>query len=452
MRLSFDHGTLKLLDQAPHDRAAELPGVLWDPRVSAFRAPAYRYADVLAALDERGITKEDPLAGPLAVPVVVRCPELRPYQAAALASWEAAERRGILVMPTGSGKTRTAIAAAASVGRPTLCLVPTRILLEPWLRAFEESSDLPVGQLGDGARDVRPITVATFESAYRSMAELGGRFALLIVDEAHHFGRGLRDETLAMCAAPQRLGLTATLPDDDPATGTLEELLGPIVTRIPVDALRGTYLSAFDHHVIPVALDRDEAEAHRRWVATFRRVHDAFRRFSPHAPWPVFVRAAMKTSEGRAALYARSRAERLLALPRSKVRALASLLARHRGDRVLVFTADNDSAYEVARRFLVMPLTCDIGRREREHALGAFREGRIRTLVSSQVLNEGVDVPEATVAIVAGARLGPREYVQRVGRVLRPAPGKRAQVYELVVVGTADERRAERKRRTLASG
>lgn len=452
MRLVFDQGTLKLLATRPDERPGDLPGALFDPRVSAFRAPAHRYADVLAALRERGIAPDDLLASALDRELTLAAPELRPYQAAALAAWEARDRRGLLVMPTGSGKTLTAIGAIASVRRPALCLVPTRILLEPWRSALERAAGVPVGQLGDGANDVRPLTVATFESALRFMPSLGARFALLVVDEAHHFGRGARNEALAMCAAPYRLGLTATLDDRDPACAPLEELLGGVVTRIPIAALRGTFLSAFDHEVVAIALDRDEAVAHARALSTFRRVHDAFRRFSPDAPWPVFVRAAMKTTEGRAALVARATAERIVALPRGKLRALSALLARHRDDRVLVFTADNDSAYEIARRFLVMPLTCDIGRVERERALAAFREGRLRTLVSSRVLNEGVDVPEASVAVVVGARLGVREYVQRIGRVLRPLPGKRARVYELVVFGTADERRSRRNRRALAAG
>jgi superfamily II DNA or RNA helicase len=67
-----------------------------------------------------------------------------------------------------------------------------------------------IGCLGDGERDLAPITVATFEGAYRNMERLGNRFDLLIVDEVHHFGTGLRDEALEMAIADARLGLTAT--------------------------------------------------------------------------------------------------------------------------------------------------------------------------------------------------------------------------------------------------
>ena len=84
--------------------------------------------------------------------------------------------------------------------------------------------------------------------------------------------------------------------------------------------------------------------------------------------------------------------------------------------------------------------------------LTRFREGRLRAVVSSRVLNEGLDVPDARVAILVGGALGTRELVQRIGRVLRPAAGKRAQVYELVTSATIDDRRAEARRRRLAAG
>src|SRR5262249_33955707 len=82
----------------------------------------------------------------------------------------------------------------------------------------------------------------------------------------------------------------------------------------------------------------------------------------------------------------------------------------------------------------------EVGPRERERILAKFRDGRLRAIASARVLNEGVDVPDARIAIVASGLLGAREHVQRIGRVLRPAPGKKALVYELVTRNTLDER------------
>ena len=163
------------------------------------------------------------------------------------------------------------------------------------------------------------------------------------------------------------------------------------------------------------------------------------------------MRYAVRTPQGRRALQARLRARKILAFPRAKAEALHMLLDRHQRSRVLVFTADNETAYEVARTHLIMPMTCDIGRAERDDVLERFRAGGLRALVSSRVLNEGLDVPAADVAVIVGGNMGKREHVQRIGRILRPAEGKTAMVYELVVRGTAETQQSRRRRKGLVS-
>ena len=118
---------------------------------------------------------------------------------------------------------------------------------------------------------------------------------------------------------------------------------------------------------------------------------------------------------------------------------------------MLIFTADNETAYAIAREHLVMPLTCDIGRQERDDVLQRFRRGDLRALVSARVLNEALDVPDADVAMVVGGALGEREHVQRVGRLLRPGEGKRAVVYELVTRNTMEVGQARRRRQGLVA-
>lgn len=98
-----------------------------------------------------------------------------------------------------------------------------------------------------------------------------------------------------------------------------------------------------------------------------------------------------------------------------------------------------------------MPITCDIGRTERAAALERFRRGELHALVSARVLNEGIDVPDAEVAIVVGGTHGSREHVQRIGRLLRPREGKTAVLYELIMRGTSEVTQARRRRDGLAS-
>lgn len=447
MRLLFDHGTL-VLAEPPDARLDFVPGLLWDPRVALFRAPAFRYAEVLDALKSRGFTCKDE-AAPRSTPALGAFRELplRSYQQAALVSWQVADTRGLVVMPTGSGKTRVALAALAA-GRRTLCLVPTRALLQQWLTQLSAVYSGPIGCLGDGQRAVEAITVSTFESAYRLMPLIGDRFELLVVDEAHHFGVGVRDEALEMCTAPSRLGLTAT-PPDAAALHRLSELLGPVVYQIGVSDLTGSYLADFELVVIPLGLNAEERQSYDADYRQFSELNRRFRQLHPHGTWQELVAVAAQSAEGRAALAAGRRARRIVSFTRAKARAIGTLLARHRSARVLIFTADNAAAYAIAAEQLIMPITCDISRGERERALEAFRRGELRALVSARVLNEGIDVPDADVAIIAGSTFGEREHVQRVGRLLRPAPGKRAVVYELVTIATSEVWRAAARRRAL---
>jgi superfamily II DNA or RNA helicase len=98
-----------------------------------------------------------------------------------------------------------------------------------------------------------------------------------------------------------------------------------------------------------------------------------------------------------------------------------------------------------------MPITCDIGRAERAAALDRFKSGEHPVLVSSQVLDEGFDVPDAEVAIIVGGTSSQRRHAQRIGRVLRPRPGKHAWVYELAVADSAELRQIHQRRLVSSS-
>jgi superfamily II DNA or RNA helicase len=449
MRLSFDAGTLVLLEP-PDCELEDLPGVVFDARVGLYRAPASAHSALKQALRERGIAFRDEVAESVALPGSFEPVALRPYQRAALLAWELAERRGVVVLPTGSGKTRVALAAIETLRARTLCLVPTRVLVHQWVKALGELYSSPVGIWGDGQKELAPITVATFEGAYRSMHELGRHFELVIVDEVHHFGATARDAALEMCVAPHRLGLTATLPNEL-ARFRLESLVGEVVYELGIGDLAGTFLSDYEVIVLPVSLGPDERLRYAAERRAFTLFYKAFQRTRPDASFQEFVLAAAQTNEGREALASWRRSRRLISLTAAKSRRVGSLLDRHRDNKTLIFTSDNAAAYAIAREHLVAPITCEIGRREREALLDAFREGKLRALVSARVLNEGIDVPDADVAIVVGGTQGEREHVQRVGRLLRPRDGKCATVYELVTVATSEARAARDRRAGLAA-
>jgi superfamily II DNA or RNA helicase len=447
LRIDFDRGTLRIqgLEAAPVNGVSGLP-LRWDPRVRAHRARALDYAALLsklkpfAPLDDR----VPPPGMAEARPAPWKPIDLRPYQEAALDAWIAAGRRGVVLLPTGSGKTRLALSAMAATRLRTLCLVPTRALLRQWHRAVSREYGGEVGCLGDSERRLAPVTIATFESAYRFMPRIGNRFELVVVDEAHHFGGGQRDEALEMAAAPFRLGLTATPPELKHHRARLAELIGPNVFELSVSDLAGIHLAPFDVMTLPIDLTPEERRLYHEWHVLYREPLEDFRRGHPAASWDSFLRWASRSERGRRAVAAWRRARRLLAYPEGKRLLLASLLERHRADRLMVFVEGNETAYRIAREHLIMPLTCDIRRGERTSVLESFASGALRALVSARVLNEGIDVPDAEVGILVAGRLGEREYVQRVGRLLRPRESKRALVYEMAVRGTGEVSRSAR--------
>ncbi|MBI4604036.1 MAG: DEAD/DEAH box helicase [Planctomycetes bacterium] len=450
MVVSFDRGTLLIEPGAASGPPLRLPPyVLWDSRVRRWRAPAFRLAALRDWLEGRGVPwrcgSSRPRGFELGPGLGEDGPVLRPYQAEAHRAWIAAGRRGVVVLPTGSGKTRLALHAMHTLWLPAIVLVPTRQLLWQWRTAISEHLPGPIGVLGDGEREVQPITVATYESAHRQMDRFGDHFDLLVVDEAHHMASSELREAVQMTTAPLRLGLTATPPLDDGVVRSTRALLGPVCYALPLARLTGKYLADFEIQIIPLALALDEKAEYERCRARFIGRLQAFFDENPRAGWVDFARSSWGSEEGREAFGALRRSREIVALSSAKLAALDVLLETHHEEPKLVFTADNRSAYEVSRRFLVPAITCEIERRERELILARFREGVYRTLVSAKVLNEGLDVPAASVAIIAGGSSDPREHAQRIGRVLRPIPGKKAVVYELVLAGTREWRASERR-------
>ena len=129
----------------------------------------------------------------------------------------------------------------------------------------------------------------------------------------------------------------------------------------------------------------------------------------------------------------------------SKLRALEAILREHSRDRVLIFTQDNDTAYTISQEFLIPCITHQTDVKERKAILEAFSSGEYRFLVTSKALNEGVNVPEANVAVVLSGSGSVREHVQRLGRILRRRKGKQAVLYEVITKGTVEEYQSSRR-------
>jgi superfamily II DNA or RNA helicase len=166
--------------------------------------------------------------------------------------------------------------------------------------------------------------------------------------------------------------------------------------------------------------------------------------------WAEFIMLSARTPDGRRAMAAYRRQRQLAFCAPAKLDFVESLLARHHAERSLLFTQDNATCYEVSRRFLIPAITHQTKVKERSALLARLADGTYRALVTSKVLNEGVDIPSASVAIVISGSGAVREHVQRLGRVLRQQEGKRAVLYELITAGTAEQYTSDRRREHVA--
>ncbi len=450
-KLTFKDGTL-LLDE-PLDTT--IPCKEWgrfDARVRQWRAPAGKYHDIFAWFYRSHTPLEDYARAYL--PLDFRLPSdrtPRDYQTAALNAWTNAGRRGVIVLPTGAGKTFVAEMCIANAKRSTIVVVPTIDLMTQWATRLEQSSGLPVGMLGGGSKDVQALTVATYDSALLTMEFIGNKFGLLIVDECHHLPGNSYQQIANSCIAPYRLGLSATPEREDGADALLDEILGPICYRKEIGELERTVLAPYQTERLFLSLEPDEQQEYDQARQTYINfVHQNRIALGSPEGWGLFLRACSRRPHGKEALQAYFAQKRIALSARQKLRKLQELLHQHRDGRIIVFTADNATAYKIGEQFLLPVLTHHTKAGERKGFLDAFRNGEYPCIVTSKVLNEGVDVPEANVGIVVSGSGSKREHIQRLGRILRASPGKSAILYELVTIGTSEANISDRRRQNSA--
>lgn len=446
LELRFAGGTLELSGLGAQDEPP--PGFRWDARSACFRAPAHAYAETVLGLKKRGVALEDKarayeeLAPKLAVK---RSP--RPFQTEALAAFRRSGGRGVIVLPTGAGKSHVGVMAIDDRRRSALVVAPTLDLVRQWYDLLRSSFATDVGVLGGGSHEIRPLTVTTYDSAYLHMQHIGARFGLVIFDECHHLAGPTYTLAAELCLAPFRLGLTATPERPDGRETELGRLIGPLLYQKQIVELAGEYLAEYETVRVDVELspeERAEYEEERGIYLAFLR-SSGIRMGSPSG-WNDFLMRASRTPAGLRALAAYRRQRALALAPAQKLDQVERLLELHAGERTLVFTDDNRTAYAVARRFLVPVITHQTKVKERSEILERFADGRYGVIATSRVLNEGVDVPDASVAIVLSGTGSVREHVQRLGRVLRRRGDKQAVLYELVSSRTSEEGTSERRR------
>jgi superfamily II DNA or RNA helicase len=310
-----------------------------------------------------------------------------------------------------------------------------------------------VGVLGGGSHDVTDLTVTTYDSAYRYINEYGDQFGLLVVDEVHHLPAPSYQQIPEMTIAPYRLGLTATYERADGQHEVLEDLIGPVVYEENVDELAGEYLSEYETIHLKVELTSDEREQYDEEYQIYRDYvdnHD-FDIWKDEG-YQEFLKRTSYDPHGRRALIAKQRAEEIARTAEKKLDTLDNLLKRHYDDRTIIFTANNDFAYDISQEFIVPCITHQTQTDERTEILERFRTGEYSMLVTSQVLDEGIDVPAANVGIILSGSASKRQYAQRLGRILRPTEDREpARLYEIITDDTMERYVSERRRQGVTT-
>jgi superfamily II DNA or RNA helicase len=444
MELTFNRGTILVRGDV------RIPNSTWDERSKRFRAMALHYMDIVDYLNNSKIGFTDNVLD------LIPCPELhsnitlRDYQKQALDAWILNSKRGVIVLPTGSGKTVIGINAISLLNTPTIVVVPTLDLLDQWRSRLKKEFKVDVGMLGGGEQEIKALTVSTYDSAYIHAARLGNKFGLIIFDEVHHLPAEGYKHIAEMFASPFRMGLTATYDREDGLHSELNRLVGGKVFEKKVKELAGEHLSPFRLQKIAVELTEEEQKEYEYNQEIFA---DYLRRCNITIRTPVdFQKIVIRSGRdpnARKALLARNKARDIALNSISKIEKFREILKKHTESRLFIFTEHNKLVHIISKEFLIPAITYRTATRERSEILDRFRSGVYRAVVTSKVLDEGIDVPEADVGIILSGTGSGRAFIQRLGRILRKKEGKEAVLYEIVSADTSEINTAKRRNKAL---
>ncbi|MCU1402182.1 MAG: excision repair protein [Microbacteriaceae bacterium] len=398
------------------------------PQIDSYIIQPWARGQVKQELVKLGWPAED-LAGytpgtPHPIALVEENWALRGYQNQAISNFFDGGS-GVVVLPCGAGKTLVGAGAMATAKTNTLVLVTNTVSARQWRSELLKRTTLTEDEIGEysgQAKEVRPVTIATYQIL---TAKRKGEYAHLALLDAMDWGLVIYDEVHLLPApvfkltaelqARRRLGLTATLVREDGREGDVFSLIGP-----------------------------------KRFDAPWKEI-EAQGFISPASCFEVRIDLPQQERLEYAAA-ADDERYRLAATAPAKLSVVRRLVAKHAGERILVIGQYLDQIDELADALDAPKLTGATPIDERERLYQAFREGSITVLVVSKVANFSVDLPEATVAIQVSGSFGSRqEEAQRLGRLLRPKEsGLPANFYTLVARDTVDQDFAQNRQRFLA--
>ena len=444
MKLFFDKGTIRI----ENSKLIRIPDTKYDSRSKSLRSPGMNYSEIVEYLKKSNLDFVDhvPDFKPSRI-FQIKDLKLRDYQQQGIKNWKNASMKGCIILPTGAGKTALGIKAIQMVNASTLVVVPTIELMDQWAKnisrhiVYPDDHDgknlqnIQVGLLGGGQDDLQAITIATYDSAYIRAPIIGDQFKLVIFDEVHHLPapgyRSIAEQLIAPC----RLGLSATIEREDEMHNLIPDLVGGVVFRLGAQELsKQKHLAEYTIDRIKVNLTSDEQKeydiAQNIFLSNLRQLG-----FTSPSWYNLkqLILISNKNKTAREAILARNKANEIALNSRTKLDELGKILCQYYGAKAIIFTQNNKMVYRISDRFLIPCITYKTLRDERREILEGFKSGKYAAVVTSRVLDEGVDIPDAELAIIVSGTGSGRELVQRLGRILRPKQdGRKARLIELI--------------------
>jgi superfamily II DNA or RNA helicase len=358
----------------------------------------------------------------------------REWQSAALERWSSAHK-GVVSVVTGGGKTIFAFLCMDAFSRehPTgryIILVPTITLLDQWYVSLQEDFGVAETEIAcfssqEKASKPAKINLLVINTGRTTVKRLSqGQPCFLIVDECHRAGSPENAKALAGTFSAA-LGLSAT-PEREYDEGFQKYVvpaLGPVIFEYDyVQAFQDEVITPFDLINVQIQFLPHEKEEYDKLT---RRVAVLFNKAKTDSEAEVKLKFVLQKRAG------------ISAQARMRIPVAARIVDEHRGTRTIIFHERVNAAttlYTILkkRNHSVCLYHSKIAPNWRRDNLRLFRQGVFDVLVSCRALDEGMNVPETAVAVIASSTASQRQRIQRLGRVLRPARGKsKATIYTL---------------------
>ena len=429
-----------------------LPFTTLDSRTNYLYSNGINYKKITEYLNGKNIKYDDRVLDLLPLSDLPKIKvKLRDYQLEAIENW-CLEKMGSIVLPTGAGKTIIGLKIIEIVNSPTLIIVPTLDLIKQWTEILSRNFDIEIGNIGGGIENIQPITVSTYDSAYIKAPWIGNKFLLIVFDEVHHLPAPSYRLIAETFVAPYRLGLTATIEREDHLEQDFPYLIGKSTFQITAKELaENKYLA---NYIIERKKTFMSSEEYLKYKESMTTYHTCLKKIglkmNSNNAFKRLIMMSTNNPMARRALVARNNAIDIALNSRSKMDEIRKILGENKDIKTIIFTQHNKLVYEISNDFLIPFITHKSSKEEREDVLTGFKDGRYKAIVTSKVLDEGIDVPDAQLGILVSGTGSSREFIQRLGRLLRPKnDNNEARLIEIVSSGTSETVTSERRHRNI---